>query len=289
MLNILVTGSNGQLGREIQKESKELSTNYYFYFTDINELDITSYKKIEAFTKKHSIQIIINAAAYTAVDKAEEDKENAYAVNKTAVENLCRIAKTQNTSLIHISTDYVFDGSKKTAYLPNDPVNPNSVYGFSKLAGEEAIQSSGINYAIVRTSWLYSAHGHNFVKTILKYAQERGKLKVVNDQIGNPCFAGDLAKAVLNIVPYISSKEIKKIYHYSNEGACSWYDFAKAIVEIAKIPCEIEAVSTSEYPTIASRPAFSVMDKTRIKKDFKIIIPHWKDSLTKCIHEIIPQ
>jgi len=285
MLEILVTGSNGQLGKEIQKQSKAFP-NYRFHFTDIEILDITSYSALDTFVKKNPIQIIINAAAYTAVDKAEEDKENAYAVNKTAVENLCHIAKIQKASLIHISTDYVFDGSKKTAYQPEDSVKPNSVYGFSKLAGEEAVQSSGINYAIVRTSWLYSAHGHNFVKTILKYAQERGKLKVVNDQIGNPCFAGDLAKAVLNILPYISSKEIKKIYHYSNEGACSWYDFAKAIVEIAKIPCKIEAVTTSEYPTVASRPAFSVMDKTRIKKDFNIIIPDWKNSLTKCIHEI---
>jgi len=288
MLNILVTGSKGQLGKEIQKQSKELSS-YCFYFTDVEELDITFYAGIEAFVEKHPIQIIINAAAYTAVDKAEEDEENAFAVNKTAVENLCRIAKVKKASLIHISTDYVFDGSKKTAYQPEDAVKPNSVYGFSKLAGEEAVISSDINYAIVRTSWLYSAHGHNFVKTILKYAKERGELRVVDDQIGNPCFAGDLAKAVLDIIPYISKKEIKKIYHYSNEGNCSWYDFAKAIVEIAEIPCKIEAVSSSEYKTAASRPAYSVMDKTRIKKDFNITIPQWKDSLVKCIQEIKQQ
>ncbi len=207
MLNILVTGSKGQLGTEIQKQSKELS-GYHFYFTDVEELDIASYAEIEAFVKKHPINIIINAAAYTAVDKAEEDEENAFAVNKIAVENLCRIAKVKKASLIHISTDYVFDGSKKTAYQPEDAVKPNSVYGFSKLAGEEAVKSSDINYAIVRTSWLYSAHGNNFVKTILKYAKERGELRVVDDQIGNPCFAGDLAKAVLDIIPYISKKEI---------------------------------------------------------------------------------
>jgi dTDP-4-dehydrorhamnose reductase len=287
MLNILVTGSKGQLGKEIQKQSKGLS-NYCFYFTDVAELDITSYAEIEAYAEKH-IHIIINAAAYTAVDKAEEDEENAFAVNKIAVENLCRIAKVKKASLIHISTDYVFDGSKKTAYKPEDAVKPNSVYGFSKLAGEEAVKSSEINYAIVRTSWLYSAHGHNFVKTILKYAKERGELKVVYDQIGNPCFAGDLAKAVLDIIPYISQKEIKKIYHYSNEGNCSWYDFAKAIVEIAEIPCEIEAVPSSEYQTAATRPAYSVMDKTRVKKDFNIKIPQWKDSLVKCIQEIKQQ
>ncbi len=285
MLKILVTGSQGQLGRELQLCSQDYP-NYEFIFTDIAELDITNARATEEFAASNTLDIIVNAAAYTAVDKAEEEKELAFAVNKEAVENLCRMAAKQNAALIHISTDYVFDGSKTSPYFPEDKTSPNSVYGFSKLAGEEAVKNSGINYAIVRTSWLYSAHGKNFVKTILKYAKEQKQLKVVSDQIGNPTSATDLAQAVLQMLPIVARKEIKQIYHYSNEGACSWYDFALAIVRFAGIESSIEAVPTSAYPTAAKRPAFSVMDKSSIKKDFNIEIPYWEDSLKKCITQI---
>jgi dTDP-4-dehydrorhamnose reductase len=285
MLRILITGSQGQLGKELQLCSQDYP-NYEFIYTDIAELDITNARATEEFAASNNFNIIVNAAAYTAVDKAEEEKDKAFAVNKEAVENLCRMAAKQNAALIHISTDYVFDGSKTTPYFPDDKTKPNSVYGFSKLAGEEAVQMAGINYAIVRTSWLYSAHGKNFVKTILKNAKEKDQLKVVSDQIGNPTYATDLAQAVLQMLPIMASKEIKQIYHYSNEGTCSWYEFALAIVRFAGIECRIKAVPTSDYPTAAKRPAYSVMDKSCIKDDFKIEIPYWEDSLKNCIKQI---
>jgi dTDP-4-dehydrorhamnose reductase len=285
MLKILVTGSNGQLGKELQL-CAQAYPHYQFIFTDIDSLDISNTTATNDFASLHSFDIIVNAAAYTAVDKAEEEKDKAFAVNKIAVENLCQIAAKQKAALIHVSTDYVFDGTKTTPYFPDDKTQPNSVYGFSKLAGEEAVQKAGINYAIVRTSWLYSPHGKNFVKTILKNAKEKSQLNVVSDQIGNPTSATDLAQAILQILPVISSNEIKQIYHYSNEGACSWYDFALAIVRLARINCAIKAVPTSAYPTAAKRPAYSVMDKSSIIKDFNIDIPFWEDSLKKCIKQI---
>ncbi|PKP36319.1 MAG: dTDP-4-dehydrorhamnose reductase [Bacteroidetes bacterium HGW-Bacteroidetes-15] len=286
MKNILVTGSNGQLGSEIRERSKELS-QFNFIFVDVEDMDIANNKEVEAFFSKTNIDGIINTAAYTAVDKAENEEKLAFAINETGVKYLCQISEKYNIFLIHISTDYVFDGEKDIAYTPNDEVNPNSVYGKSKLAGEMQIVNSNINYAIVRTSWLYSSKGNNFVKTILKHAKVKSSLNVVDDQFGSPTYAGDLADATLKILKIISNKIIRKTYHYSNEGKTSWFDFAREIVNIANIKCNINPIKTEEYPTLAKRPKYSVMDKSAIKNDFQIKIPHWKESLKKCYNLIM--
>jgi len=284
MFNILVTGFNGQLGSEI----KELSSNYpyNFYFTSKDDLDITNEKAIEAFILKNNITAIINCAAYTAVDKAESEIELADKINHQAIKHLAIIAKEKNIKLIHISTDYVFDGTNYKPYIEIDSTNPQSVYGQTKLDGEKALQMiNPTNSIIIRTSWVYSSYGNNFVKTMLRLGRERESLGVIYDQVGTPTYAKDLAKAILDILPKINNTQTE-IYNYSNEGVCSWYDFAKEIMNLAGLTCKINPIETSQYPTPAKRPHYSLLNKSKIKNDYIIDIPYWKDSLEHCLRKI---
>lgn len=281
MTNILVTGSSGQVGSEIKELSKEY--NYNFFFTSSKDLNITNFTKVKEFIDTNSIDIIINCAAYTAVDKAEDQKELADAINHQAVKNLAEISKEKNIKLIHISTDYVFDGKNYKPYVESDATNPNSVYGSTKLAGEKALREiNPKDSIIIRTSWVYSSYGANFVKTMLRLGKERDSLGVIYDQVGSPTYAKDLAKTILEVLPKINNKAIE-IYNYSNEGVLSWYDFAKEIMKMAKIECKINPIETKEYPTPASRPHYSLLNKSKIKNDFNITIPFWKDSLDSCL------
>ena len=294
MANILVTGVNGQVGSEIRHlVDQRLSTidHQHFYFTDKETLDITDPEAVENFVKTHAIDTIINAAAYTAVDKAEDDEINADRVNHLAVRYLAQAAKEHHAKLIHISTDYVFDGKNYKPYTEEDVTNPNGVYGATKLAGEKAIQEiNPDNAIIIRTSWVYSSYGANFVKTMLRLVKERDSLGVIFDQVGTPTYAKDLAKAILEIVPQLNSHSERdsesevEIYHYSNEGVVSWYDFAKAIFELSDIACQVNPIETKEYPTPAARPHYSLLNKAKIKKVFEIDIPYWKDSLDNCLN-----
>jgi len=281
MHNILVTGSHGQLGSEL----RALSTSYenYYFFTNKNELDISNIQDTKKFIEENNIDIIINCAAYTAVDKAEDEEVNANAINNIAVKNMSKISKEKSIKLIHISTDYVFDGTNFKPYVETDKVNPKSVYGQTKLDGENAMLSiNPLNSIIIRTSWVYSSFGANFVKTMLRLGKERDELGVIFDQVGTPTYARDLAKTILEILPKIENEKVE-IYNYSNEGVLSWYDFAKEIMRMAKIDCIINPIETKEYPTPASRPHYSLLNKSKIKKDFSISIPFWKDSLNECL------
>ena len=281
MLNILITGSKGQLGSEITKLS--YNYKYNFFFTDKAELDITNQQSIQAYIEKNNINSIINCAAYTAVDKAEEEKNLADKINHQAVKYLAKISQEKNIKLIHISTDYVFDGKNFRPYVETDRTHPNGIYGKTKLDGEQAIQKINPNNSmIIRTSWVYSSFGANFVKTMLRLGKERDSLGVIFDQVGSPTYAKDLAKTILNILPKIENKNVE-IYNYSNEGVLSWYDFAKEIMRMAKIDCNINPIETKEYPTPATRPHYSLLNKNKIKKEFNIIIPFWKDSLDECL------
>tara|TARA_B100000768_G_C11224391_1_gene352076 strand:- start:137 stop:1009 length:873 start_codon:yes stop_codon:yes gene_type:complete len=287
-MNILVTGSNGQLGSEI----KDLVTNYndfIFFFRDLHELNICDAEALNTFIFNQNINAVINCAAYTAVDQAEEDVEIAEQVNSIGVLNLVNALKKVNGKLIHISTDYVFDGNSFLPYQELDELNPIGIYGETKRAGELVILNSSIDALVIRTSWLYSAYGNNFVKTMLKLGHERDELGVIFDQVGTPTYASDLAKTCLDILLDKSSENISmngKIYHYSNEGVTSWYDFAKAIMELGSIDCKVRPIETIDYPTPAKRPHFSVLNKTKIKKDFNIEIPYWRDSLDKCVEKL---
>jgi dTDP-4-dehydrorhamnose reductase len=281
-MKILITGAWGQLGNELQV----LSGNYpqhQFHFTDIDTLDITSTDAIHAFFSANHPEAVINCAAYTAVDKAEQEPEKARLVNAVATSLLAQACKEFRSLLIHISTDYVFDGKGYRPYVETDPVNPVSVYALTKWAAEEEIRKTGGNAIIIRTSWLYSSFGNNFVKTMMKYGRERGLLNVVFDQVGTPTYARDLADAILKILS--SQRPVTGIetYHYSNEGVLSWYDFAKAITELSGISCVINPILTSEYPLPASRPFYSVLNKAKIKQRFDLKIPFWKDSLKDCL------
>ena len=282
MNNILVTGGNGQLGSEL----KELAPKYAdctFFFTERSQLDITDHLAVDTFINKNKIHTIINCAAYTAVDKAETEPELANAINHLAVGNLARIAKDKKLKLIHISTDYVFDGTNKNSYLETDSVNPQSVYGQTKLDGELALQRiNPANAIIIRTSWVYSKYGHNFVKTMLRLADTKDEISVVADQIGSPTNAADLAAAIVTLLPKIDNDSLE-IFHYSNEGACSWYDFSKAIFEIKGLSIRVNPLESSQYPTAAKRPFFSVLSKQKIKNTFKLNIPNWKHSLTETL------
>ncbi len=281
MINILVTGFNGQVGSELQALQEKY--NYTFFFTDKNSLDITNKEVIANFIKENSIDIIINTAAYTAVDKAEEDKKNADKVNHLATRYLAEIAKENSIKLLHISTDYVFKGENFKPYTEDDITNPNGVYGATKLLGEQAMQSvNPKNSIIIRTSWVYSSFGANFVKTMLRLGKDRDTLGVIFDQVGTPTYARDLAKVLLDIVPNLTNKTVE-IYNYSNEGVLSWYDFAKEIMRMAKIDCEIKPIETKEYPTPAKRPHYSLLNKSKIKEKFNLTIPFWKDSLDVCL------
>jgi dTDP-4-dehydrorhamnose reductase len=283
MKKILITGSNGQLGNEMRLLAAQSNQEMDFCFTDIDELDITDEDRVMAFCRNGGFAWIINCAAYTAVDRAETDQEAALKVNASAPAILAYAAKSINAAFIHISTDYVFDGQGNQPYTETDLVNPRSFYGKSKLRGEEAVALSGADAFIIRTAWLYSAFGHNFVKTMQKYGRERGELKVVFDQVGTPTWAADLAKVMHHIVEAGIRPRKTEILHYSNEGVCSWYDFAIHILQTSGIRCNVIPIRTHEYPLPAPRPTFSVLDKTRIKERLGVEVPYWGDSLKNCL------
>ena len=278
MKEILVTGSNGQLGSEIRQLEKQYP-GFAFTYTDVGELDLTDEKAVDDFLKSTSFDFCINCAAYTAVDKAEDDRELARLINATAVEYLTKACAHQNTYLVHISTDYVFDGTNYRPYVETDPPSPNSFYGLTKHEGEEAMGKFAGSGLIIRTAWLYSSFGNNFVKTMLRLGKEREVLGVVADQIGSPTYAGDLARAILDILSGEKLKEGVEIYHYSNEGVISWYDFAKAIMRESGTDCKINAIESKDFPAKANRPFYSVLNKAKIKKDFGLKVPYWLDSL----------
>lgn len=281
-MRILVTGANGQLGNEMQVLSKENPQHVYF-FTDVQELDICDEQAINRFVTDNEIDIIVNCAAYTAVDKAEDNPELCDKLNHIAPGYLARAAQSRNAAIIQISTDYVFDGTAHVPYTEKEPTCPNSVYGTTKLAGEQAVMAQCTNAMIIRTAWLYSTFGNNFVKTMIRLGKERESLGVVFDQIGTPTYAEDLARA---IYAAINQGIVPGIYHFSNEGVCSWYDFTIAIHRIAGITaCKVRPLHTDEYPAKAPRPNYSVLDKTKIKTTFGIEIPHWEESLAKCINK----
>ena len=281
MSRILVTGSNGQVGSEIRALSSKY--DYTFLFTDREELDITDKEAIETFIKNNKIDTIINCGAYTAVDRAEEDQELADSVNHIATKNLGEVAKKYSLKLVHISSDYVFDGTNFRPYIETDNTNPNGIYGKTKLDGERALQSINPEKSIIiRTSWVYSSFGANFVKTMLRLGKERDSLGVIFDQVGTPTYARDLARTILEILPQIENSDVE-IYNYSNEGVLSWYDFAKEIMRMAKLECSINPIETKEYPTPAKRPHYSLLNKAKIKEQFNITIPFWKDSLDACL------
>jgi len=285
MSEILITGSAGQLGNEISK----LSVNYpqhHFIFTDVKELNIAKQKDIEDFFNKRKIDFIINCAAYTNVDLAEKEKKLSTLINSEAVKNLAQISAQNNATLIHISTDYVFDGRNYKPYNEDDRTNPISWYGKTKLEGEIQLKNYAKDAIIIRTSWLYSEFGKNFVKTIIKYAQERDFLNVVSDQVGTPTYANDLANTILHIISNYKKTNSIQTYHFSNEGIISWYDFAKTIVELKNIDCIINPIETKDYPTPAARPIYSVLNKTKIKTDYDIVIPYWRDSLIDCFYNM---
>lgn len=282
-MNILVTGANGQLGNEMQRVAKTSSNHYIF--TDVAQLDITDREAVLRAVKDNSIQVIVNCAAYTNVDKAEDDSETADLINNKAVENLAIAARENDATLIHISTDYVFKGDRCTPCREDWETDPLGVYGITKLAGEKSIERTGCRHIIIRTAWLYSPFGKNFVKTMQKLTAEKDSLKVVFDQVGTPTYAGDLADAIARI---IETGQLGKqgIYHFSNEGVCSWYDFAREICELSGNTCNIQPCHSDEFPSKVKRPHFSVLDKTKIKDTFGIEVPYWKDSLKKCIREL---
>ncbi|MCX6227763.1 MAG: dTDP-4-dehydrorhamnose reductase [Bacteroidia bacterium] len=284
-MKILVTGSKGQLGNEIQSIAKDY-IDFEFLFTDIDDLDITNAEQVNEYFKLNRPDAVINCAAYTAVDKAESDIEMAYRINHLAVENLAKSASAVNALIVHVSTDYVFDGQSEVPYTESDSANPQSVYGKSKLAGEQAVNDFALNGVIIRTSWLYSAFGANFIKTILRVGSEKKELNVVFDQIGTPTYAKDLSTAILDIIPQASKKNGVELFHYSNEGETNWYEFAKTIVSIAGLDCKINPILSKDYPVSAPRPSFSVLCKSKIKETYGISIPYWLDSVNNCMERL---
>ena len=287
-MNILVTGSNGQLGSEI----KDIATsykNFRFFFTDLPALDICNSNQLVVFITKNKIDTVINCAAYTAVEAAEENVVIAEQVNGAGVLNLVHALAKVKGKLIHISTDYVFDGNGFSPYQESDKTNPIGVYGKTKRNGELAVINGNIDGIVIRTSWLYSAYGTNFVKTMQRLGTERKEVDVIYDQLGTPTNASDLAKTCLDILGYNQETNINakgNVYHYSNEGVASWYDFAKAIMELGKIECEVRPIETKDYPSATKRPHFSVLNKAKIKNDFEIEIPYWRSSLARCISKL---
>jgi dTDP-4-dehydrorhamnose reductase len=282
MTNILVTGCNGQLGMELQKIAGNFQ-DYHFIFTDVSELDITKKETVLQFVEQQSIGCIINAAGYTAVDKAETEPEMANLVNGHAVGYLAEAAHNNKGLLVHVSTDYIFSGQHHKPLKESDTPDPISKYAASKLLGEQLVIKQNGKAAIIRTSWLYSSFGHNFVKTMLRLGRERDSLNVVFDQVGTPTYAGDLAEIILKLLPQWSKLTHPEIYHYSNEGVASWYDFAVAAHRIAGVNCNVNPIETKDYPLPAARPFYSLMCKGKIKEQFGITIPHWQQSLEKCI------
>ena len=278
-MKILVTGSNGQLGNEMRRVATELCGEHEFIFTDVAELDITDAAAVLEAAK--GVGAIVNCAAYTNVDAAEDNEDVAYLINATAAANLAAAAKEQGALLVHVSTDYVFGGEGNTPRTEDLATNPLGAYGRTKLAGEQAIIDSGCRSVIIRTAWLYSIHGKNFVKTMLSLMASRPSLNVVFDQVGTPTYAGDLADVIGTILNTPAPAE--GVYHYSNEGVCSWYDFAVAIGQLAGSPCLVNPCHSNEFPSKVERPAFSVLDKTKIRTTFNLNIPHWHASLKRCV------
>lgn len=277
--NILVTGAKGQLGLSLQKIITT-QTCYNFFFTDKDEADITNESALSDLFKTKEFYAVLHFAAYTAVDKAESEKDLCKAINTDATATIARLCETYSTKLLVISTDFVFDGSKTTPYLPSDKPNPLSVYGKTKYEGEQMALQNCKHCLVIRTSWLYSEYGNNFVKTMLRLGSERKELGVVFDQTGTPCYARDLAKVVLLCL----DKDFEgQILHFSNEGVCSWYDFALKIMQLGKKDCHVRPIRTADYPTPATRPAYSVLDKADIKQFLGIEIPHWEESLSECL------
>ena len=283
-MNVLITGSNGQLGSEI-KDVKGNYDNIKLIFKDLPKLDICDFEKVSDFITNNNIKAVINCAAYTAVDRAEEDSETASEVNATGVLNLVKALKSVGGKLIHISTDYVFDGNNSTPYVEGNIVNPIGIYGKTKREGELAVINSDLDGIVIRTSWLYSPYGNNFVKTMMRLGKEKEELKVIFDQVGTPTYAGDLANVCLEILTHQKKRidENGKVYHFSNEGVASWYDLAIAVLEINNIDCRVYPIETKEYKSLAGRPHYTVLNKSKIKRDFNIEIPYWRDSLVKCI------
>ena len=285
MLNVLVTGANGQLGSELRQLAAESANNYIF--TDVAELDITDAEAVGRFVAENRIDVIENCAAYTNVERAEEDEATAYAINCSAVRNLADAAARNGAVLIHVSTDYVFGGRGNTPYTEDMETSPLGAYGRTKLAGERAVAESGCRYLIFRTAWLYSAYGNNFLKTMMRLTAERERLDVVADQVGTPTYAGDLARAIFDIVENGRCEGCEGIYHFTNEGVCSWYDFAVAIAaEAGNTACRVKPYRTWEYPTKTERPAYSVLDKGKYRRTFGVQIPHWHSSMKICIAKI---
>jgi len=286
--NVLVTGANGQLGREIKSLTSKNDSIFRFIFTDVAELDITNVAQISDFVRQNDIKYIINCAAYTAVDKAEIDIETADLINAIGAENLARVSAENNCYLIHISTDYVFDGTSNTSYTEDMPVNPLSAYGKSKLKGEKGVQKYDKQAIIIRTSWLYSEFGDNFVKTMLRLMNEKESLNIISDQHGTPTYAADLAETIISILNFSESNEWQSgIYHFSNQGETTWFGFAEKIKELAKIKrCILHPISTKEYGgSTVNRPMYSVMDKSKIESVFQIVIPVWENGLGRCLEK----
>ena len=284
MKNILITGANGQLGNEMRVLSAEYP-EYSYFFTDVEELNICNEQAVMDYVEDHQIHVIVNCAAYTAVDKAEEDVELCTKLNADAVGYLAKAAEAFGAEFIQISTDYVFDGTAYIPYRETEPTCPNSMYGSTKLAGEQNALTFCTRSMVIRTAWLYSTFGNNFVKTMIRLGRERDSLGVIFDQVGTPTYARDLARAIFAA---IRQGVTPGIYHFSNEGVCSWYDFTKAIHRLAGITtCNVKPLHTSEYPTKAKRPHYSVLDKTKIKEVYHVEIPYWEASLKECIYQMI--
>ena len=284
---ILVTGANGQLGSEMRRLG-EISPNEYI-FTDVAELDITDKDAVIAFTQQNNINVIVNCAAYTNVDKAEDDEATAELINATAVRNLAEAAKSVDATLFHVSTDYVFGSEGNTPRTEDMPLNPLGAYGRTKLHGEQAIAEVGAKAIIIRTAWLYSEYGNNFLKTMLRLTKEKETLNVVFDQVGTPTYAGDLAMTIFSIIEgdYYNGNE--GVYHFSNEGVCSWYDFAQEISTAMGHKCQISPCHSNEFPSKVTRPPYSVRDKTKIKRTFGVDIPHWRESMIYCLKRLVMQ
>lgn len=281
--NVLITGCNGQLGNEMQILAKE-NKQYAYFFTDVEELDITDEGAVDRFVEENEIDCIVNCAAYTAVDKAEENEEFCNLLNNVAPGYLAKAVGKRGGCMVQVSTDYVFDGTNHTPYTEEEPTCPNSVYGRTKLAGEQSVMAGCENAMVIRTAWLYSTFGNNFVKTMIRLGREKQELGVIFDQVGTPTYARDLAMAIFTA---INKGIVPGIYHFSNEGVISWYDFTKAIHRIAGIDsCKVRPLHTSEYPTPAARPHYSVLDKTKIKTTYGLEVPYWEESLRVCIEAL---
>lgn len=289
MVKVLVTGSNGQLGKSFQA-LQGMFSNLSFIFLERNDLDLSQTSRIHSALSDYDFDVLLNCAAYTAVDKAETEKEMADAVNHRALAALAVVVKEKKAKLIHFSTDYVFNGEACRPYREQDTSSPQSVYGLTKLNGEKALLSEmAENAMIIRTSWVYSEYGNNFVKTMLRLGKEKDELGVIFDQVGTPTYAKDLAEAVLSMIGHSGLQKINvksQVFHYSNEGVCSWFDFAKAIFELTGCTCRTLPIETKDYPTPARRPFYSVMNKSKVKEYFGLTIPYWRDGLKKCLKEL---